>query len=70
MLQESIQVYVTSITSLEEHHVLEASKDRSGSRVIESFLNSNASAKQKRKLVAKYVLQQTFQKLEMIFLIF
>ncbi|XP_015070358.1 pumilio homolog 23 isoform X2 [Solanum pennellii] len=50
---ELIQVYVTSITSLEEHHVLEASKDPSGSRVIESFLNSNISGKQKRKLVAK-----------------
>lgn len=50
---ELIQVYVTSITSLEEHHVLEASKDPSGSRVIESFLNSNLSGKQKRKLVAK-----------------
>ncbi|PHT45917.1 Pumilio -like protein 23 [Capsicum baccatum] len=50
---ELVQVYVTSITSLEEHHVLEASKDSSGSWVIESFLNSNISAKQKRKLVAK-----------------
>lgn len=50
---ELIQVYITSITSLEEHHVLEASKDPSGSRVIESFLNSNISAKQKRKLIAK-----------------
>ncbi|KAM3308204.1 hypothetical protein P3S67_009948 [Capsicum chacoense] len=50
---ELIQVYVTSITSLEEHHVLEASKDSSGSWIIESFLNSNISAKQKRKLVAK-----------------
>ncbi|MCD7454665.1 hypothetical protein HAX54_025559 [Datura stramonium] len=35
------------------YYVLEASKDPSGSRVIESFLNSNISAKQKRKLVAK-----------------
>ncbi|XP_004235524.1 pumilio homolog 23 isoform X1 [Solanum lycopersicum] len=50
---ELIQVYITSITSLEEHHVLEASKDPSGSRFIESFLNSNISGKQKRKLVAK-----------------
>ncbi|XP_019244042.1 PREDICTED: pumilio homolog 23 isoform X2 [Nicotiana attenuata] len=50
---ELIQIYVTSITSLEEHHVLAASKDPSGSRVIESFLNSNILAKQKRKLVAK-----------------
>ncbi|KAM3232888.1 hypothetical protein P3L10_018247 [Capsicum annuum] len=31
---ELIQVYVTSITSLEEHHVLEASKDPSGSRLV------------------------------------
>nr|XP_016505594.1 PREDICTED: pumilio homolog 23-like [Nicotiana tabacum] len=53
VLQELIQIYVTSITSLEEHHVLAASKDPSGSRVIESFRNSNISAKQKWKLVAK-----------------
>ncbi|XP_070015657.1 pumilio homolog 23-like [Nicotiana sylvestris] len=53
LIRELIQIYVTSITSLEEHHVLAASKDPSGSRVIESFRNSNISAKQKWKLVAK-----------------
>ncbi|KAL0354415.1 UNVERIFIED_CONTAM: Pumilio23 [Sesamum radiatum] len=50
---EFIQAYITSITSLEETQVLEASKDPAGVRVIEAFLTSNASAKQKRKLVSK-----------------
>ncbi|KAK4427451.1 Pumilio23 [Sesamum alatum] len=50
---EFIQAYITSITSLEENQVLEASKDPAGARVIEAFLTSNASAKQKRKLVSK-----------------
>lgn len=48
-----IQSYITSITSLEDGQILEASKDTSGSRVIEAFLSSNASSKQKRKLVVK-----------------
>ncbi|CAI9767007.1 unnamed protein product [Fraxinus pennsylvanica] len=43
--------YIYSITSLEDNHVLEASKDPGGARVIEAFLNSNASTKHKRKLV-------------------
>ncbi|PIN13745.1 putative RNA-binding protein [Handroanthus impetiginosus] len=50
---EFIQTYVASIISLEDNHVLEASKDPAGARVIEAFLNSNVSAKQKRKLVIK-----------------
>lgn len=45
--------YIHSITSLEDNHVLEASKDPGGARVIEAFLNSNASTKHKRKLVIK-----------------
>ncbi|KAG8364895.1 hypothetical protein BUALT_Bualt18G0046100 [Buddleja alternifolia] len=50
---EYIQAYITSIISLEDNQVLEASKDPSGARVIEAFLSSNAPAKQKRKLVIK-----------------
>ncbi|KAL0341783.1 UNVERIFIED_CONTAM: Pumilio23 [Sesamum calycinum] len=46
---EFVEAYITSITSLEENQVLEASKDPAGVRVIEAFLTSNASAKQKRK---------------------
>ncbi|KAL2505700.1 Pumilio23 [Abeliophyllum distichum] len=46
--------YISSITSLEDNHVLEASKDPSGARVIEAFLSSNASTKHKRKLVIKH----------------
>lgn len=56
-LQDLIQAYISSISSLEADHVLQAAKDAGGARVIESFLGSNASAKQKRKLVFKYVLE-------------
>ncbi|KAG5538044.1 hypothetical protein RHGRI_025210 [Rhododendron griersonianum] len=51
--KEFIQPYITSIASMETDHVLEASKDSGGQRVIEAFLSSNASAKQKRRLVMK-----------------
>lgn len=48
-----IHAYISSITSLEPDNVLEASKDSGSARVIEAFLSSNASGKQKRKLVVK-----------------
>ncbi|KAK4489649.1 hypothetical protein RD792_005461 [Penstemon davidsonii] len=51
---EFIQAYITSIVSLEDNHILEASKNPAGARVIEAFLSSSASAKQKRKLIYKY----------------
>ena len=57
VLQEFIQPYITSITSMEAGHVLEASKTSGGQRVIEAFLSSNASGKQKHKLIVKYVMQ-------------
>ncbi|KAL8113624.1 hypothetical protein AgCh_020811 [Apium graveolens] len=50
---EFIQAYISSITSLEADHVLHALKDFGGARVIEAFLCSNASGKQKRKLVVR-----------------
>lgn len=50
---EFIQTYVISIISLGESHILQTTKDPSGSRVIEAFLASDASAKQKRRLVLK-----------------
>ncbi|KAL0562184.1 hypothetical protein IC582_002636 [Cucumis melo] len=50
---ELIQPYITSITSMEDNHVLEVAKDPSGSRVIEAFLNSDAPAKLKRRLIMK-----------------
>lgn len=53
-------MYVTSIISLEDNHILQTTKDPSGSRVIEAFLASDASAKQKRRLVHKYVLLLLF----------
>ncbi|KAK7338199.1 hypothetical protein VNO77_18801 [Canavalia gladiata] len=55
---EYIQPYITSITSMEATHVLEAARDARGSHVIEAFLCSGASGKQKRRLVAK--LQRHF----------
>ena len=53
--QEYIQPYILSITIMEADHVLEVAKDAGGARVIEAFLSSDASAKLKRRLVAKYV---------------
>lgn len=50
---EFIQAYISSITSMEADHVLHALKDFGGARVIEAFLCSNASGKQKRKLVVR-----------------
>lgn len=55
-MQEFIQPYVTSITSMEADHVFEAAKDAGGARVIEAFLGSKVSAKQKHRLVLKYVM--------------
>ncbi|XP_021295000.1 pumilio homolog 23 isoform X1 [Herrania umbratica] len=50
---EWIQPFIMSITSMDAVHVLEASKDAGGARVIEAFLASDASTKQKRRLVVK-----------------
>lgn len=51
--QEFIQPFIASITSLETNQVLEAAQDAAGSHVIEAFVDSNASWKQKRKLIVK-----------------
>lgn len=50
---EFIQPYVTSVTSMEADHVLEAAKDAAGARVIEAYLSSKVSAKQKHRVVLK-----------------
>ncbi|XP_022992154.1 pumilio homolog 23-like [Cucurbita maxima] len=50
---ELIQPFITSLTSMEDNHILEVAKDSSGARVIEALLNSDASAKLKRRLVMK-----------------
>ncbi|XP_047946037.1 pumilio homolog 23-like isoform X2 [Salvia hispanica] len=50
---EFVKSYINSITSLEDKHVLEVSKDPAGARVIEAFLVSSISAKQKYKIVGK-----------------
>ncbi|KAJ9537636.1 LOW QUALITY PROTEIN: hypothetical protein OSB04_030369 [Centaurea solstitialis] len=52
-MHEFIHAFISSMTSLEEDHLLDTTKDSGGARVIEAFLNSNASGKQKRKLVVK-----------------
>lgn len=41
---------------MEADSILEAAKDKGGARVIEAFLSSDASAKRKRRLIAKYVM--------------
>ncbi|KAL9247238.1 hypothetical protein vseg_020690 [Gypsophila vaccaria] len=50
---EYIQPYVTSIISMENSQVLETAKDSAGARVIEAFMSSSASDKQKKKLMSK-----------------
>ncbi|KAK4774094.1 hypothetical protein SAY87_029113 [Trapa incisa] len=50
---EFIQPLITSITSMEMDQVLEATQDAAGTRVIEVFLDPNASWKQKCKLIVK-----------------
>lgn len=50
---EYIEPFITSLTSMESSHVLETAKDGAGARVIEAFLGSNASDKQKKKLIKK-----------------
>ncbi|KAI4355356.1 hypothetical protein L6164_004137 [Bauhinia variegata] len=50
---EYIEPYIKSIISMEPSHLLEAAKNRGGSHVIESFLSSGASEKQKLKLAKK-----------------
>lgn len=40
---------------MEDDNVLELAKNTGGARVIEAFLSSSASAKLKRRLIAKYV---------------
>ncbi|XP_058108753.1 pumilio homolog 23-like [Magnolia sinica] len=50
---EFIQPYIMSLTSMEAANIFEAAKDSGGGRVIESFLCSDASTKQKRKVIAQ-----------------
>lgn len=55
-MQEYIQPFLASITSMEVDHLMEAAKDSAGAHVIEAFLDSSASGKHKRKLILKYVV--------------
>ncbi|KAL3720718.1 hypothetical protein ACJRO7_005517 [Eucalyptus globulus] len=60
---EYMQPFVTSITSMEVDHLVEAAKDSAGAHVIEAFLDSSASGKHKRKLILK--LQEHYGELSM-----
>eukprot|EP00258_Populus_trichocarpa_P037681 XP_024453700.1 pumilio homolog 23 isoform X2 [Populus trichocarpa] len=51
--EQLIQPYIMSLTSMEVDHVLEAAKDVGGARTIEAFLDSDASGKQKHRLINK-----------------
>ncbi|XP_015583622.2 pumilio homolog 23 [Ricinus communis] len=48
-----IKPFITSLISMEGEHVLQTAKDAGGARVIEAFLGSNASSKQKHRLIVK-----------------
>ncbi|KAG8656567.1 hypothetical protein MANES_04G151100v8 [Manihot esculenta] len=50
---ELIQPFINSLISMEIDHVLQTAKDAGGARVIEAFLSSNASGKQKHRLIMK-----------------
>ncbi|XP_020587361.1 pumilio homolog 23 [Phalaenopsis equestris] len=49
----AIRPYIESITCMEAVHILETAKDVGGCHVLEAFLCSNASAKQKFKVTTK-----------------
>ena len=48
-----IQQFCSSFASMEIDHILEATKDPGGSRVIEAFLSSNAPLKHKHRVILK-----------------
>ncbi|PKA61444.1 Pumilio like 23 [Apostasia shenzhenica] len=61
--QDSVRPFIESITSMEAVHVLETARDVGGSRVLEAFLSSSTSIKQKDEVLAK--LQGHFGELSM-----
>ncbi|KAL6661867.1 hypothetical protein ACP70R_001251 [Stipagrostis hirtigluma subsp. patula] len=48
-----IRPYVASLLAMEDDQILQVSKDSGGSRVLESFLSSSATAKRKFKVFGK-----------------
>ncbi|XP_068659243.1 pumilio homolog 23-like [Aristolochia californica] len=48
-----IQPYITSMMAVESDHVFEMAKDAGGGHVLEAFLSSDVSAKQKQKIIVK-----------------
>ncbi|KAG9443911.1 hypothetical protein H6P81_015251 [Aristolochia fimbriata] len=50
---DMIQPFVTSLITMEAGQVFEMAKDAGGGRVLEAFLSSDASSKQKQKIVGK-----------------
>ncbi|XP_008783356.2 pumilio homolog 23 isoform X1 [Phoenix dactylifera] len=55
--------YISSITSMEAEHIFQTAKDAGGARVLEVFLCSDATAKQKLKVITR--LQDHYGELAM-----
>jgi len=53
LVQQYIRPYVASLLAMGDDQILQISKDSGGSRVLESFLGSNATAKRKFKVFGK-----------------
>ncbi|CAO2148264.1 unnamed protein product [Urochloa humidicola] len=54
LYQQYIRPYVASLLALEDDQVIQISKDSGGSRVLEAFLGSSATAKRKFKVFGKF----------------
>jgi nucleolar protein 9 len=52
-VQQYIRPYVSSLLAMGDDQILQISKDSGGSRVLESFLGSSATAKRKFKVFGK-----------------
>ncbi|XP_068663663.1 pumilio homolog 23-like [Aristolochia californica] len=50
---DMIQPYIASVTAMESEHIFEMAKDAGGGRVLEAFLSSDASVKQKQNVIVK-----------------
>lgn len=51
--QQLIRLYISSIMSMEADHIFQTAKDAGGARVLEVFLCSDATAKQKLKVITR-----------------
>nr|XP_029123826.1 pumilio homolog 23 isoform X3 [Elaeis guineensis] len=60
---QHIRPYISSITSMEADHIFQTAKDAGGARVLEVFLCSDATAKQKLNVITR--LQDRYGELAM-----